>query len=211
MKYKYPRTYHVPLSPGTTSDDKIKHDMSCFDGKTVIITEKMDGENTSLYRDYTHARSLDSNNHPSRNYVKGIWGKIRHLIPEGWRICGENMYAEHSIHYDNLEDYFLVFSIWNDKNECLSWEDTKKMCQELGLKTVHVIKTAHIFDPIHIHQLGLFIIKQTSSVEGFVIRNAESFHYNDFSDNVVKWVRENHIQTDEHWMSKPIIKNNLKS
>lgn len=36
----------------------------------VVITEKMDGENTTLYRDGLHARSLDSRHHPSRNWVK---------------------------------------------------------------------------------------------------------------------------------------------
>ena len=41
---KYPRTYHLPWSPGTTSDDK-KLSGDWFDmykGKEIIITEKLD-------------------------------------------------------------------------------------------------------------------------------------------------------------------------
>lgn len=34
---------------------------------------------------------------------------------------------------------------------------------------------------------------------GFVISNAEAFSYNDFSKNVGKYVRANHVTTDAHW------------
>lgn len=44
-RYKYPRTYHLSSSPGKTSDDKVISDMSEFEGKEVVVTEKMDGEN----------------------------------------------------------------------------------------------------------------------------------------------------------------------
>lgn len=37
------------------------------------------------------------------------------------------------------------------------------------------------------------------TIEGIVIRNADSFPLEDFSKNVVKYVRKNHVQTDEHW------------
>ena len=47
---KYPRTYHLPWSPGTTADDK-KLSGDWFDmykGKEIVITEKLDGENTAI-------------------------------------------------------------------------------------------------------------------------------------------------------------------
>ena len=67
-RFKYPRTLHLPFSPGTTSDDKMltaKHTIDLYQGKHILITEKMDGENTKLYNDYLHARSLDCRHHPS--------------------------------------------------------------------------------------------------------------------------------------------------
>lgn len=69
QKYKYPRTYHVPWSPGTTSDDRLLKSVDQFVGKCVVVTEKMDGENTTMSKDYVHARSLDSMYHPSRDHV----------------------------------------------------------------------------------------------------------------------------------------------
>ncbi|MEL7307213.1 MAG: RNA ligase family protein, partial [Pseudomonadota bacterium] len=41
-------------------------------------------------------------------------------------MCGENLYARHSISYNNLPSYFMAFSVWNELNQCLSWQDTKQ-------------------------------------------------------------------------------------
>lgn len=204
-RFKYPRTKHLPFSEGVSSDDKILYDLSPFEGQEIIASEKRDGENTSMTPEYYYARSLDSNNHPSRNWVKGLWGNIRYNIPHNWRICGENLYAKHSIGYDDLDTYFEVFNIWTDSNVCLSWDDTVEWCELLGLKTVPVLYRG-IFDIDVLKNIKLDTEKQ----EGFVIRLAGSFKYSDFGTSVAKWVRKGHVQTDEHWTMKEIIKNNLK-
>lgn len=138
--YKYQRTFHLPWSPGSTNDDKMLTDTSSFKGKSIVITEKMDGENTNMYPDRIHARSIDSSDHISRHWVKALWGKIRYEIPTGWRICGENLYARHSIYYDQLPSFFMVYSIWDEFNRCLSWENTKDICDALKLITVPEMK-----------------------------------------------------------------------
>ena len=60
MRMKYPRTPHLPWSHGRAEDDialdSIEHLERLGD---VVITEKLDGENTTLYHDYLHARSVD--------------------------------------------------------------------------------------------------------------------------------------------------------
>lgn len=205
--YKYPRTYHVPWSLGSTNDDKFHENMSSFEGMTIVITEKMDGENTNMYPDKYHARSIDSKDHESRHYVKSIWGRIKHEIPDGWRICGENLYSKHSIFYDELPDYFMVFSIWDENNICLSWNDTIDFSKFLGLITVPVINIS-IYDEKYLKNLvnELNLEKQ----EGYVIRNYKSFHYDDFTKNVAKFVRASHITTDEHWMFSKTIPNQIK-
>jgi hypothetical protein len=208
LLYKYPKTLHIPQSPGTQLDDKKLSDMSCFQGNEVIITEKMDGENTSMYRTYFHARSTISGYHPSRSFVKQLWGNIAHEIPTGYRICGENLFAEHSIHYDNLTAYFLAFSVWNDKNECFHWDDGEQYCRMLGLQMV-----PEIYRGLYNEKIIQEIIKwiDVEKQEGFVIRNVRSFHFKDFQSNLAKWVRPNHVQTDAHWMEKPVVKNNLRN
>lgn len=70
QRYKYPRTMHLPWSPGWTKDDRVLQTTEHFVGQEVVVTEKMDGENTTLARDYTHARSVSSSNHVSRHWLK---------------------------------------------------------------------------------------------------------------------------------------------
>lgn len=200
---KYPRTYHAPWSPGVTSDDRIAN--FSLDGMSVVITEKLDGENTTMTRDHIYARSLDSNNHPSRNWVKNFWGMIRFDIPEGWRICGENLYAKHSIAYDSLPSYFIGFSIWNNNNICLSWNETLEYFALLGIHYPKVLYQGLWQDKLQNIDKELDL----NIAEGYVIRNIESFEFKNFRKNVMKWVRPNHVQTHGHWMRSEIIKNGL--
>src|SRR4029077_19324790 len=89
-RVKYPRTFHLPWSPGATADDRTMADPDqSFLGAEIVATEKLDGECTTLYRDYFHARSVDGSSHPSRDRVRALHGAIVHDIPEGWRLCGE--------------------------------------------------------------------------------------------------------------------------
>ena len=39
----------------------------------------------------------------------------------------------------------------------------------------------------------------------------DAFKYEDFKTHVGKFVRPNHVQTDEHWMNQAVIKNKLKT
>ncbi len=134
---KYQRTYHLPWS-NLLKDDRILKDDSHFIGKRVIMSLKMDGENTTWYNDYMHARSLVSSSHESRNWVKGLWAQKSYLLDDNMRICGENLYAVHSVKYENLKSYFMLFSMWVD-NKCLSWDETIEYSGIIGLETVPVI------------------------------------------------------------------------
>lgn len=204
---KYPRTYHFPWSPSCKGDDKALYELSGFEGQDVVLTEKMDGENTSLYQDGFHARSLDGRHHPSRDWVKGMWSRIAYDIPAGWRICGENLYAQHSVSYADLPSYFLGFSVWNDLNICLSWDETLEWFELLGIAPVKVLWRGRFSEEVVRQQCEAL---DQSRVEGAVLRTTEAFHYSDFRSRVAKYVRPNHVQTTEHWAHGPIISNQLK-
>jgi hypothetical protein len=212
---KYPRTYHLPWSPGATKDDRVMDEVP-FDGREVVITEKMDGENTTMYRDHIHARSLDSGYHVSRNWVKNLHGKIAHEIPHGWRLCGENLAAKHSIHYNNLPGYFLLFSIWNDKNECLSWQETEEWAELLDQPLVPVVMKPQLWTEalektLPQTHLGRFSSPYAEESEGYVIRVTRRFSYGEFRNSVGKYVREGHVdETRHHWKNKLMVPNYLK-
>lgn len=206
--FKYPRTPHLPSSPGATSDDLWLEHRSALIGAEIVITEKMDGENTTMYADHIHARSLDSKHHPSRSWVKNLHQQLAHQIPARWRICGENLFARHSIGYEELPSYFMVFSIWDEDNRCLDWDQTKEWCQLLGLDLVPTLYEGP-WDERLIQALPQQLDLLTQ--EGFVVRTRQGFPYAQFSEHVAKWVRANHVQTEQHWMHQEITPNQLKT
>ncbi len=206
--FKYPSTWYHPLTPGRDPNDKVLDTAEFFEGKEVVITEKMDGENASLYREWYHARSLDSRHHPSRDWIKKYWSEIRFDIPRGWRICGENLYAEHSIAYEGLESYFYGFSIWNESNVALSWASTIEWFDLLGITPVPVLYHGLYSDSAVLEAWNKL---DTTKQEGIVIRLTDEIPFDQFSKSLCKLVRPNHVQTDEHWMAKEVVPNKLKS
>jgi len=204
---KYPRTYHLPFSLGASSDDKILKSLEHFKEKRVVVTIKMDGENTTLTRDKMYARSLDSNNHISRNWVKNYWSTFKKDIPFNWRICGENLFAKHSIYYKNLNSYFYGFSLW-DCEKCFDWDFTLEWFNLLGITPVKIIYD-DIFKEDDIFNLQYKL--NLDEDEGFVVRLKDSFTYDNFNKSVAKFVRKNHVNTNTHWMQEKIIKNGLTS
>ena len=205
---KFPRTMHLPWSPGLQNDDRMIASLDGLRAREVVVTEKMDGENASLYRDHCHARSLDGRDHPSRNWLKGRWAALRHEIPEGWRVCGENLFAVHSISYAALPSYFLGFSIWNERNVALPWDETLEWLALLGLEPVPELYRGP-FDEGRLRVLGREI--EAAGGEGFVVRRAEAIPYAAYGRLVAKWVRPAHVQTDQHWMNAPVVRNGLRA
>lgn len=199
---KYPRTLHLPYSPGRSDDDRTMKEIP-FVGEEVVITEKLDGENTTLYRDHIHARSIDSKGHPSRSWVKNLHAKIAYDIPQGMRICGENLQAQHAIAYKNLPGYFLVFSIW-EGSRCFSWDETIEWASLFDLPLVPVLFRG-IWDGEPIDPKGAY-----GDIEGYVARVARSFSLREFRSSVGKYVRAGHInESTQHWFARPIVPNRL--
>ncbi len=209
VKYvKYSRTYHLRWS-NLLKDDRMMPSHDSFEGKRVIGTLKMDGENTTMYNDHIHARSINSGSHPSRNKVKDIWAQMSYLLDDNMRVCGENLYAVHSLKYENLPSYFMMFSMWID-NTCLSWDETIEYSKIFGLDLVPVFYDG-IFDEQAIKDaFGPYV----DNNEGYVIRLADEFNYGDFRSSVGKYVRPEFREivnnSHGHWISKKIEKNELK-
>jgi hypothetical protein len=186
---KAPRTWHLPWSPGVSPDDRILPDMSAFKGEYVVATKKMDGGHTSMYRDYIHGRALDGRDHPMMHWVKGYHAGLAHDIPEQWRICGENLFARHSIAYRRLKSYFLGFQIWDERNVCRSWTETLEWFALIGVTPVEVIWEG-IYDEAAIRAAGAML--DLDEDEGYVVRVARAFSFAEYKTCVGKFVRGHH-------------------
>jgi hypothetical protein len=215
---KFPHMSYVSFSP--TSDQKDVRRSGFIDlknllNKPLIFTTKMDGSNLQITREKVAARNGISADHSSFDYIKQIYPMIQSKVPENLIIYGEWCFAKHSIHYQNLDNYFHLFAVYNQ--EVQIWESFQQVqfwAEELGFVTVPIVQRDLIFDDkpeleATIKLLGESVIKKGH--EGIVIRNANSFDSKYFSQNVAKYVRKNHVQTDIHWKKGPIVKNILKN
>jgi len=207
---RYPRTYHVPFSLGVGPDDRVLADLSSFEGCRIVVSIKRDGENTSIYADgFIHARSPDGLAHPSQSRVRALAARVAYELPAGWRICGENLQAKHAILYHHLPAYFLLISVWNERNECLSWDQTIEWAALLDLPTVEVIYDGP-FDETILHSLHRSTDATGDEIEGWVMRRTDGFAYRDFRANVAKFVRAGHVPTHAlHWRRGPLVENEL--
>lgn len=206
---KYPRTPHLPWSKGHTPDDIVLNTFDHLAGLSeIVVTEKLDGENTTMHRDYIHARSPDSGFHPSRSWVTMHHAAIRYNIPENMKICGENMFARHSIAYDALESYFYVFAVI-DGDRVLPWDDTVEIAELLELPVVPLLYRGS-WSIERIQECWTGISRCGGEQEGYVIRNAAGFALEEFQNNTAKYVRPGHVTSEQHWTKGPVIRNGLR-
>jgi hypothetical protein len=193
---KYPKTPHLPFSPGCSHDDKFIESMDrLVKSPEIVITEKLDGENSYLDRNSCHARSEQSKDHPSRHRVKALHSQIRSQIPDHIAIFGENVFAAHSIAYENLTSHFYVFAVFDkDKKLFLSWDETKELAISLGLEVVPEIYRGRYKELKKVPSS-----KFGAECEGYVVRSTAAIPLDSFSFYIAKYVRANHVQTDKHW------------
>lgn len=211
---KYGRTYHYPFSPGTTSDDRINQTywQDVQQIKTLIHTEKLDGENNCLSCHGVFARSHAAPTvSPWTNQIRQKWELIKHDLGN-LEIFGENLFAIHSIEYQHINSHFYVFGI-REFDHWLSWEETKFYAQLLDFETVPELDLkTKAEDELSFKKNILEIVAQPSvfgsvdfqtqepcTMEGIVSRNIEGYSVDDFAQNVFKYVRKGHVKTDEHW------------
>ena len=203
---KYGRTYHLPISPGVMSDDKILKDLSGLSSADeVVFTEKMDGENTTIHAEGCHARSPNSGYHASRDWVKAFAAGISPQLSPGERIVGEYLFAQHSVAYTDLPSYFMGFA-WIVDGNIQSWDDTLERFQTLAIQPVPILDRGPFTDDAIQSVISSLDLNRQ---EGFVVRNTASFPEAEMSLRMGKYVRADHVQSETHWMHAEIVKNGL--
>jgi hypothetical protein len=204
---RHPRTYHLPYSgkviEGDVGDDKVMADTARFHGQRVIVTAKMDGSQCTIYHDYLHGRSPEFQSNVTWHWLQNYTLKFRHELPAGWRLNLENLWGgcTQAIQYQHLPLYTMAFMLWDERNVCLSWDETVEWCALLGdvaraagvpqgLPTVPVLYDG-IYDEARIASLYQPTL-HGDPLEGFVVRIADAFAYAEFPRCVGKYVRHGH-------------------
>ncbi len=120
---KYGRTIHYPFFPErlvmTELIIRIGEDIQRI--KTLVHTEKLDGENNCLSQWGVFARSHAApTTSPWTRQLRERWELIKNDLGD-IEIFGENLYAIHSIEYQRLETHFYIFAV-RCMDQWLSWK-----------------------------------------------------------------------------------------
>lgn len=214
---KYPSTPHLPFSPGHKPghDDQMQS-LASLVGAPLVVTLKMDGSNVVLTREKVAARNGFDAPHPSFDALKAEHAKLAHLIPEGVQVFGEWLLAKHSIHYVGdlaLDSYLQVFGVYDTRLRLwASWGGVEALAKSLGHPTTPVVARVRAEKE---HEVSRQLERLAWGAvakghEGIVARVAFPFHYGQFGTHAAKFVRPNHVQTNDHWSQQRIVKNALR-
>lgn len=207
---KYPRISHFPFSPGAKNDDRIAPEnwYEYIKYKHLIYTEKLDGSNSCIRKDGVYGRTHAVTTH--NEWDSHLWTIQSTILNDlgDLELFGENMYAVHSIEYERLPNYFFLFSV-RENGIWKNWNTVKYIAEYFNLKTVPEYSYKEVFGadfmkyPIvpMVTKIKKFVEHSHfgSIAEGVVVRNADEFKDEDFEKYMLKYVRANHVQTDEHW------------
>lgn len=231
-RMKYPHTPFFRNSPGGDVSEKRENGVMKWESlinKDLVFTVKMDGSNATF--DYAGVAARNANDAP---HVSFDMLKAKHdafnpcFLPDYLQFFCEWLYAKHSIHYTGetaLTDYAQLFGIFNHRtNEWLGWESVREWAKSLGIHTVPTISELY-------KGCGYPIVKKRYSQpqdlendvagwakkvisdghEGIVVRSAYSYPWNKFNQNIAKYVRANHVNTDQHWSQQKVVRNEVKT
>ena len=184
----------------------------------IVITEKMDGADTGIYKRkdkffLQKRRGNTDDSHEQFKFFKNQWmhdnyEKIESL-PENTVTYGELMRCVHSIYYDKLPDWFLVFDIYDlNKERYLTWIEVVMICEKVGLSTVPYIGCAD--QKLSTHDLGLLVPKESKygdTAEGIVIKNYKK----QVRGKIVKPEFVKTVDDSDDWTKLPVRYNKLAS
>lgn len=230
MSDKYPRTFHLPWSPGATSDDKRLDSAKHFVGIPLVITEKLDGGNLCITKREVYARSHSTPVQGKMySFAKTAQSIIGPHLDDGVSVFFEYCAWVHSIAYTDLPSYLLMIGARDDGETAgeeswwYNW-DMPDSLNVVGLAAELQMKTG--FNIPTVPDLWQGTVKSVEDLEaittqfatqksvygpdreGIVVRTAQGFA--SFDRSVAKWVRKDHVTSDEHWMNGPLKAQGLK-
>ncbi|MGI6783474.1 MAG: RNA ligase family protein [Aminivibrio sp.] len=220
--FKFPSTPHLALPEGVRiRSDKVLTDKERreFLKNEVIVEEKIDGANLGISFCENDDMLLQARGKYLKMPGSGQWKKLPDWISsrksllhqnlwDQFILFGEWCYAQHSISYDRLPDWFLAFDIY-DRQACnfLSTQQRNRMLKAMSLEPVPFLARGRF----SLADLEKMINKSRLSdepAEGIYLRYDRA----NLLGGRAKLVRPNFIQSMEsHWSKRPITPNSLAS
>ncbi len=220
--FRFPHTPHITwLGEGTPRDDKVLSHIEAENllVAVVVVEEKIDGANLGISVNQDGELRLQNRGDYLREPFTGQFKKLStwitprkndliSMLGDTLILFGEWCAARHSVAYDRLPDWFLVFDIydsstrrfWSTKrrNELAALLDLPVVSElSRGITTLPSLKDLVLNNPSR-YRGGM--------MEGLVIRQESE----DWLETRAKLVRPDFTQAiDEHWRRRAIEWNGL--
>ena len=219
--FKFPSTPHLALLGDTdVRNDKVLTEEECRDflSHEIIIEEKLDGANLGI--SFDSAGNVRVQNRGEYVSLPGVgqWKKLAgwldtkidiffDRLQDKYILFGEWCYAEHSVSYNRLPDWFLGFDIFDRQAQrFLSCRLRDELFQTLPVAQVPIIEQGRF----SLHDLEKRMMRSCfgdQPAEGLYLRR----DHNEFLVERAKLVRPAFVQAiEQHWSTSVIRPNGLR-
>lgn len=219
--FKFPSTPHLAILPGVDiREDKVmtEFERDEFLRHELIVEEKVDGSNLGISFDSEGGILAQNRGGYLQLPGNGQWNKLGEWLAFHTNVLfdelsgryilfGEWCYAQHSVYYDRLPDWFLGFDIYDKPSgRFLSSERRDHLLNKMQIFKVPILARGHFSYP----ELKMFVSQSKLSdqpAEGIYLR----FDHGDWLDQRAKLVRPAFIQAiEQHWSRSAIRPNRIR-
>lgn len=213
MFVKYEKTFHVfPVTSKFNLDNtQLKR---LFAGE-VVVEEKMDGSNVGIIRHkkgfalQKRGSLVGTSEHEQFSFFHNWANQQRYeqimSLPVGTLLYGELLYAVHTIYYDKLPDFFLVFDVKRD-GDWLDYDERKQLCDDHGFHMVPFVNRG-TFSKMDVQGMVPKESAYGPEAEGIVIKRYAKHGY--FRGKIVKPGFMKQLEESDHWMTHNVRRNKL--
>lgn len=220
--FKFPSTSHLAALPGVNiRSDKVlsESERHEFLQHELVVEEKVDGANLGI--SFDREGNIQVQNRGAYLHLPGLgqWKKLEQwLTPRTDQLFdhlsdrlilfGEWCYAQHSVFYDRLPDWFLGFDLYDKQvGRFLASVHRDKLLREMGIIQVPLIAHGHFTYPELKKQLSVSKLTDQPA-EGLYLRADQG----NWLAQRAKLVRSAFIQSvEQHWSQSSIKPNRLES
>lgn len=218
--FKFPSTPHLATLAGVTvRNDKVlsEAERGEFLHHTLVIEEKVDGANLGISFDADGTLLLQNRGSYLQLPGAGQWKKLEQwlnpkidalfeVLTDRYILFGEWCYAQHSVFYNSLPDWFLGFDVYDTHEGIfLSTELRNNVASQSGVAIVPFLGTGR-FSFSDLPQLLSYSKLSDQPAEGLYLRIDQENHV----QQRAKLVQPAFIQaTEEHWTRRAIKLNQL--
>lgn len=217
--FRFPSTPHLGwlAEAGPPRDDKMQspEERQTLLRDEVVVEEKLDGANLGFSLDPTDRIRIQNRGGFLIEPYSGQFARLpawlgqhqdglKQVLRPELIVFGEWCAARHSLQYDVLPDWFLVFDVYDQAHKKF-WSTARRnaLAATAGLATVPEIANGHL----SLESLNGIVMRSSShfaprqGLEGVVIRQESS----EWCISRAKLVNPNFIQTIEtHWRQRAI-------